>query len=165
MTLVKKMAQSATLFLVFAVYAASSSGQFTNPRPMVRAADEYFAVLLKSDFPKLERTADEARGKDLRIGDGQPVLAALYDGTAGCSCANSLTDELWQMRRARLEAWREKFPRSTTARVALAAYPVYYGWFARGNNYADSVSSDAWKLFGERVEAGRLALEALDTSA
>jgi hypothetical protein len=165
MTLMPKIAQRATLLLAFTLYAATSWGQFTNPRPMVRAADEYFALLLKSDFSKLERTAEEARAKDLRISDGQPVLAALYEGTAGCACANSLTDELWQTRRTRLEAWRDQFPRSITARVALAAFPVYYGWFARGNNYARSVSPDNWKMFGERVEAGRVALDALDTSA
>ena len=152
----------AALLFALASYVAGAGAQFTNPRPMERAADKYFAMLLQSDFGDLERVAMEARSKDLRIDDGQPVLAALYEGTAGCPCHNSLTDELWQMRRTRLEAWTRQMPKSATARVALASFPVYYGWFARGNNYADSVSSNAWKSFEERVEQGRLALDALE---
>lgn len=155
----------AILLVVFALYAANGWCQFTNPRPMLRATDEYFALLLKGNYSELERVATAARSEDLRISDGQPVLAALYEGTAGCACANSLTDALWQLRRARLEGWRKEFPHSITARVALAAFPVYYGWFARGNNYAGSVSPEGWKLFRERVEAGRNSLEALDISA
>ena len=165
MTLATRLMQGTAVFFTFALYTATGWAEFTNPRPMLRAADEYFAALMKGDFDKLERAAEEARSKDLRIADGQPVLAALYEGTAGCPCANSLTDELWQIRRSRLEAWHSQFPRSVTARVARASFPVYYGWFARGNNYAGSVSPDGWKLFRERVEAGRIALESLDASA
>ena len=154
----------APLLLALALYVAGVWAQFTNPRPMERAADKYFAMLLQSNFAGLEHAAAEARSKDLRIEDGQPVLAALYEGTAGCPCANSLTDELWQTRRQRLEAWTKQFPKSTTAHVALASFRVYYGWFARGNNYANSVSSDAWKSFEERVEQGRVALNSLEES-
>lgn len=165
MTIVTKIIRFTVLVAVFALYSTAGSAQFTNPRPMLRAADKYFASLMSGDFSRLERTAEAARSKDLRIEDGQPVLAALYEGTAGCACATSLTDELWQLRRSRLQAWRSQFPSSLTARVALASFSVYYGWFARGNNYASAVSPDGWKLFEERVEAGRIALEALDASA
>src|SRR5690349_15605214 len=80
----------------------AADAQFSHPRPMQRAADEYFALLLKRDFAQLERIADDARRKDTRISDGQPVLAALYEATAGCACGNRFTDELWQLRRTRL---------------------------------------------------------------
>src|SRR5207302_9658284 len=135
-----------------ALWVAPATAQFNHPRPMQRATDEYFALLLKRDFAGLERIADEARRMDSRISDGQPVLAALYEGTAGCACGNRLTDELWQLRRSRLDEWRKAFPESLAARVASAAFPVYYAWFARGNNYAGSVGDEAWRLFNGRME-------------
>src|SRR5581483_11814932 len=147
------------------LWPVAGQAQFSHPRPMQRAADEYFAMLLKHDFAQLERIADDARRKDTRIADGQPVLAALYEATAGCACGNRFTDELWQLRRTRLAEWNKQIPNSQTARVASATFPVYYAWFARGNNYASSVSADAWRLFRERMESGRMALEKLDPAA
>lgn len=147
------------------LWPLAAEAQFSHPRPMQRAADEYFSALLKRDFAQLERIADDARRKDTRISDGQPVLAALYEATAGCACGNRFTDELWQLRRTRLTEWKKQIPESQTARVASAAFPVYYAWFARGNNYASSVSAEAWQLFKDRMESGRISLEKLDSAA
>jgi len=163
-----KMLLPAVLFgvaITAPLFPPAAHAQFTNPRPMHRASDEYFAMLLKRDFARLERVADDARRKDTRISDGQPVLAALYEATAGCACGNRIPDDLWQLRRARLAEWSKQMPQSVTARVASASFPVYYAWFARGNNYASSVSRDAWRLFNERMEEGRIALEKLDSAA
>jgi hypothetical protein len=163
--LLRRMVFCAGAALAAALWAVPTGAQFNHPRPMQRAQDEYFALLLKRDFAGLERIADEARRKDSRIADGQPVLAALYEATAGCACNNRLTDELWQLRRSRLDEWRRQIPESQTARVASAAFPVYYAWLARGNNYGSSVSADAWQLFNGRMQTGRIALEELDPAA
>ena len=40
------------------LWPAVGEAQFTHPRPMQRASDEYFALLLNRDFVRLERIAD-----------------------------------------------------------------------------------------------------------
>jgi hypothetical protein len=135
---------------------------FTNPRPMQRATDEYLALLMSRAYDKMDRASDEARTKGTRLTDGQPLLPAIYAGVAGCPCGNQLNDDLWQVRRARLDEWLKHNPASVTARISKAAYPVKYGWFARGSGYSNTVSPEAWKLYRERVEEGRRLLEALD---
>jgi hypothetical protein len=146
--------QATTLISAMAMLLSGTAiGQFTNPRPMLRASDEYQALLLQRAYAKLERAAAEAHSSSSRIDDGQPRLAALYSGTAGCVCGNQLTEELWKIRGERLREWNERYPNSVTARVALASFPLRYGWFLRGSGYSNTVSPDAWKQFGSRAEA------------
>lgn len=150
--------------LVAALAVACSSpvlGQFSHPRPSQRAADEFMAMLQERKFEDLERIGVEARTKRTMLTDGQPVLAPFYTGVAGCSCPTPMVEEMWVMRRQRLEEWSRRMPASATAKLALAIYPVGHAWAARGSGYAHTVSKQAWAVFGERIEAGRKALEAL----
>ena len=153
-----------TLLMLF-VLATSAAAQSISPRPMQRAADDYLGLLMSRSYDKLDQAADEARAKDLALSDGQPLLTAIYDGVIGCGCGNQLTDELWQVRKQRIEEWAKRKPQSTTARLALAAFPVRYAWMARGGGYANTVSPEGWKLFRERMEEGRKSLLALKGNA
>lgn len=152
---------SAALFVV----TTHASAQSINPRPLQRAMDEHLALLMGKAYDKLDQAADEARARNLPLSDGQPLLTAIYGGTVGCGCGNQLNDELWQIRKQRLEEWSKRKPQSLTARVSLAAFPVKYAWMARGGGYSHTVSPQGWKLFGERIEEGRKSLEALDPKA
>jgi hypothetical protein len=136
--------------------------QFTHPKPMQRTADEYQALLMERNYDRLEKEARAAFQSGSVIADGQPRLAAIFDGTAGCICDNIFTDELWQIRRARLEEWRSKKPNSVAAKLANAVFPLQYGWFARGGGFSNTVSDEGRQLFDQRVEQARLALEAVD---
>ncbi|HKW36246.1 MAG TPA: hypothetical protein VJO54_00385 [Burkholderiales bacterium] len=131
---------------------------------MQRSIDEYQALLLQRAYDDLERAAVEARTNASLISDGQPRLAAIYGGTAGCVCGNQLTEELWKLRGERLREWRDRHPESVTARVALATYPLRYGWLLRGGGYSSTVSQDASKQFASLVENARNALTGLDAS-
>jgi len=144
---------------------AAAAQQFTNPRPLQRATDEHQALLFARAYDKLDKAADEARSKGLRTSDGQMLLTAIYQGAAGCSCGNQLTEELWKVRKANLEEWSKRNPASVTARLSLAIYPLRYAWFARGGGYANTVNENASRLFRERVEEARRALSALDAQA
>jgi hypothetical protein len=158
-----KCPQAAAFFAALAIFASGAAlAQFTNPRPMLRASDEYQALLLQQAYDKLEKAAVEAHSSTSVIDDGQPRLAAIYSGTIGCVCGNQLTEELWKLREERLKEWRDRYPKSVTARVALATYPMQYGWFLRGGGYANTVSPEAWSRFGSLVEAARKALDDLD---
>lgn len=134
-------------------------------RPFQRETDTYLALLMQERYDELERAAQRARESSAAISDGQPLLAAIYGGTAGCmtqGCQNRLTDELWQVRRQKLEGWVKRHPASPTAKVALGMFHAEYAWFARGQGYSNTVGKDAWTLFRERLELARVALEQLD---
>jgi hypothetical protein len=133
-------------------------------RPLQRAIEEHLELLMSGSFDALERAASEARRTKAKISDGQPKLQTIYAGTAGDS-SPPLTDDLWKVRRSRLEQWRAAYPASVTAKVALASFPLRYGWFARGSGYAGTVSQEGWTLMRQRVEESRVALEALDAAA
>lgn len=142
--------------------AANATAQSTNPRPLQRAADDHLMLLMSRSYDKLDQLSEQARAKDLALSDGQPLLTAVYAGVIGCECGNQLNDELWQVRKQRLDEWLKRKPDSVTARLAVAAFPVKYAWMARGGGYARTVSPQAWKLFAERMEEGRKSLAAVD---
>ena len=161
-----KCPRAAAFFAALAIFGNGAAlAQFTNPRPMQRASDEYQALLLQRAYDKLEKAAAEAHSSTSVIDDGQPRLAAIYSGTTGCNCGNQLTEELWKLRGERLKEWRERYPKSVTARVALATYPMQYGWFLRGGGYSNTVSQEAWGRFGSLVEEARNELDHLDAEA
>ena len=142
--------------------------QFDSPRPFQRASDEYLALLMKGSYDELERAANNARKSAATISDGQSVLAALYGGTSGCvmsGCENRLTDELWKVRGQKLAEWRKRYPDSVTAKVALARFPLQYGWFARGGGLSRTVSDEGRALFRERLRKAHADLDGLDAAA
>lgn len=148
--------------LVLCLLTGNAAAQSINPRPMQRATDDHLALLMSRAYDKLDQAADEARTRQVALSDGQPLLTAIYAGVIGCGCADQLNEELWQVRKQRIDEWAKRKPGSVTARVAVAGFPIGYAWMARGGGYASTVSPEGWKLFAERTEQGRRALEALD---
>lgn len=116
-------------------------------------------------YRNLEAASVEAHSPSSVIGDGQPRLAAIYMGTAGCVCGDSRTEGRWNLRGERLREWTKNYPNSVTARVALAWYPVKLGWTVRGTGYANTVSPEAWKQFYKYLDEARGALNGLDADA
>jgi hypothetical protein len=148
--------------IVLCLLGGPAAAQSVNPRPLQRATDDYLGLLMSRAYDKLDQAADEARTKQVALSDGQPLLTAIYSGVIGCGCGNQLNEELWQVRKQRVEEWAKRKPGSVTARLAVAGFPIGYAWMARGGGYAGTVSPEGWKLFRERIEQGRQALEALD---
>jgi len=134
-----------------------------SPRPMQRAADEYEELLMTRSYRALEQASLEAHSSRSVIGDGQPRLAAIYAGTAGCVCGDQQGN--WNLRGERLREWGKTYPKSVTAKVALATYPLEYGWSVRGTGYANTVSPDAWKQFYKYLDDARDALSSLEPDA
>jgi hypothetical protein len=134
-----------------------------SPRPMQRAADEYEELLMTRSYRALEQASLEAHSSQSVIGDGQPRLAAIYAGTAGCVCGDQQTN--WNLRGERLREWSKNYPKSITAKVALATYPMQYGWSVRGGGYASTVSPEAWKQFYKYLDDARDALNSLEPDA
>ncbi|MGC2236023.1 MAG: hypothetical protein WA584_07670 [Pyrinomonadaceae bacterium] len=108
-----------------------------------------FEELEKENFAWIEQQAEKARkGKELLPG-GYWKIAYIYFGLD--APANN-TDEAYQKHFERLNRWKEKFPKSITARVALASSWFSYSAEASGTGYAYTVSDEDRKLSHERLE-------------
>lgn len=104
----------------------------------------------KNEFVILEKQADGLRRDRSRFTDGGFRLNAFYQAFAKMRLFRK-TDEEWLRLIADLEAWQRTYPLSVTARTSLAWGWYGYGWFARGNDYADTVTDEGWKLFRDRL--------------
>jgi len=65
---------------------------------------------------------------------------------------------MWQLHDRIHQDWIAQFPTSITARIAYADFLREYAWHARGTDFADKVTEEGWRLFGERLESARKAL-------
>lgn len=117
------------------------------------------ALILASDYHKLDAVADQFRASQETFADGSSKLSTFYQGATdlprdSAASANFIDN---------LRAWIKANPNSITARVALADALVAYAWQARGNSYAYQVPEEGWKLFGERLVEARLVLRKAKT--
>jgi hypothetical protein len=104
----------------------------------------------KGEFGALEKQADELRKGKPRFADGGLKLNAFYQSFAKMKLFRR-TDDEWLRLISNLEAWNRAYPFSVTARTSLAWAWYGYGWFARGEGFADSVTDEGWKLFRDRL--------------
>src|ERR1041385_1857811 len=58
-----------------------------------------------------------------------------------------------------IAAMDKKRPKSITPRVALAELYINYAWQARGQEYADKVTDDNFRLFEERIAMAKATLD------
>ena len=115
------------------------------------------AALIKTkDFDKLELLAAKYRSSGESFADGSWKLSCVYGGV---SLSDTNTDAEWKGRLSALREWIAGKPESITARVALAATLIDYGWRARGGGWADSVTPDGWRLFGQRLHQAQAVLD------
>jgi hypothetical protein len=110
-------------------------------------------------FQDIDRLATELRGSKARFPGGFWKIHTLYGALKSPPGDTKANDAQWTEHIARLEKWKQEFPNSITARVALGTAYDGYGWFARGGGYADSVTEDGWRLLAERAHKARQTLE------
>ncbi|HEX8369474.1 MAG TPA: hypothetical protein VF604_13090 [Pyrinomonadaceae bacterium] len=113
-----------------------------------KVMNDAFNALAKEDFQWLEQEAGKARREKERLFGGYWKIANMYFGLSGPSIA---ADEEWKKHFERLNRWKEKFPESITARVALAESWIDYAWQARGGGFAYTVTDEGRRLFNERI--------------
>ncbi len=115
------------------------------------------AELIKAkDFNGLDSLAAKYRSSGECLADGTWKLAFVYCGT---SLDETNSDAEWEDRLAALRVWTAAKPESITARVALAGVLIDYAWKARGGGWGDSVTSDGWRLFGQRLHQAQTVLD------
>ena len=111
-----------------------------------------------ADYPALEELARGYRESKVCYADGGWKLRDVYYGVTP---DGKRTEQAWIEQMAALQRWVQARPQSITARVALADGWVDYGWAARGGGYANTVTEQGWKHFGQRLEkAARVLKEA-----
>jgi hypothetical protein len=108
--------------------------------------------LNQEEFEKLDQVTDAARSTRARLPGGFWSLHIAYMQLMQPVQGISSSEAEWTIHLNRLKRWVSLRPKSTTARVALAAAYLQYGWTARGGGYADKVTDGGWKLFGERAD-------------
>jgi hypothetical protein len=65
----------------------------------------------------------------------------------------------WQFDLDKIAEWRKEFPDSHGADFAEATLWRAWGWHARGDTYASTVTPEGWKLFGEKLARADKVLE------
>ncbi len=110
----------------------------------------------RGDFDSLEAWADRFRKGDVMAGN-EYALELLYEriGDAhlvGGTASQGGLEAWYQGQLAMIDEWLKQKPKSVTARVAKAQAYIAYAWDARGNEFADKVPEEGWKVFGERME-------------
>ena len=108
-----------------------------------------------SRFDELEALADKARRDKTRLANGSWEIFHFYD----CfDCREDEPESMWQLHDRIHQAWIAAKPQSITARVAYAGFLITYAWHARGSGYADKVTKEGWRLFGERLAESQKTL-------
>jgi len=106
-------------------------------------------------FAELEPVAAEIRQTKPLFGNGSWRIAQFYESFA---CRREEPESMWQLHDRIHQDWIAQFPASITARIAYADFLREYAWHARGTDFADKVTEEGWRLFGERLESARKAL-------
>jgi hypothetical protein len=118
---------------------------------------ELQADLIGEKFDDLDRTADQLRTEKSRFPGGEWQLYHFYTALD----APQQTEKDSAEHIAHLQHWMSQRPNSITAPVALATALTRWAWVARGHGYANTVTPEGWRLFGERMNE---ALEVLQGS-
>jgi len=124
-------------------------------------------MLLEGRFAEIETAEKRIREQRELIADGQPRLAALYRGVAMCvdkKCPDADAPEAdWIAVHERLEQWAETG--SVLALLARVHFQRAYAWRARGPGFVDTVPSEQWPIFRQRVAAAQALFAELPAAA
>jgi hypothetical protein len=104
--------------------------------------------LRQHNYDALEKEAKQDRVSKARFKGGSWKLLEFYD--ASVPAMSNPSDDDWKYQMSLVQAWASAHPQSATATIALAVAYEYYGNFARGSGYADSVTPEGWRLYNER---------------
>jgi hypothetical protein len=103
-------------------------------------------------FDELESIASDLRKNKALFGNGSWKTAQFY---SAFECRSDEPESMWKLHDSIHRDWVATKKNSVTAMVALADFLVDYAWRARGNDFADTVTEEGWRLFRERLAAAR----------
>jgi hypothetical protein len=127
--------------------------------PHVPPRGETFRLLEAEKFDTLEKITTELRGSRIGFYNGWPLIYRFYSNLA----FDTPDDAVWVKYINLLTKWQAAFPDSPTPRIALASLYKDYAWQARGSGYSDTVTTDGWRLFDERLKKAQSILDEVKT--
>lgn len=108
------------------------------------------------DFALLEALADTAHKQQHRLPDGSFASKTLIQSFSDYDSNNRVDPEKWQpVLESALQEWVRSYPKSTTARTALAGFLLDYAYAATRANITEF---DRRRLFRERLAAAHETL-------
>jgi tetratricopeptide (TPR) repeat protein len=124
-------------------------------------AQIFYEALLHQNYDLLERATEQARSSREILKGGRWKLQYIYDGISNPLDPEMSSDAEWLGHLGLLKRWVELKPQSITARIALAAGYIKYGWHARGTGPAITVSAENQRLLTERLTTAKDVLSAV----
>lgn len=119
---------------------------------------QWRALFETRSWTELDALADQLRTQRSRFQGGGWQLHVLY--TILSTVEPKLdTDAAWESQISALQEWVLRAPSSPTPRIALADAYENFAWKARGGDFADQVTEQGWRLFGERMQKAHEMLE------
>jgi hypothetical protein len=113
--------------------------------------NEARALLRQEQFAQLDHLAEELVKTKARFPGGD-WKSYRFQGALGNPLGDdSASDAEWERHIAVLQRWHTARPNSMAAVLALTDAMVGYGWKARGNGFAPSVTPEGWRLLRERT--------------
>lgn len=113
-------------------------------------------LLSKHQYAALDALASSLRASKVQYPNGHTALYTFYNDI---DLPRNATDAEWTNRLNDLNQWWSQYPDSKVAPAALIGYWVNFAWRARGSGYADTVSSQGWKDFKDRLAKGHEVLD------
>ncbi len=123
-----------------------------NPGAM---GDSIFMAFKKKDYESLERQLATLLKEKKKDKDGRSLLANAY----GQICDSPDAKYVMETWLREFEEWLHAKPDSHFANTAMGRFCVNYAWHARGSGWANTVTSQGWNLFNERLVKAREYLE------
>jgi Domain of unknown function (DUF4034) len=117
-------------------------------RELNNISNQAVVMLQAKDYDGLDALAKKLRDSKQCSAAGCPKFCYVY---CGLCLPDKAPDAQWTNRLAALQDWINSRTNSITARVAMANDLVCYAWKARGDGWADTVTEEGWRLFGERL--------------
>lgn len=113
----------------------------------------------EKNYQKLDALYVKYSRPTAKTADGISPLSPFFSGIAqsfNVLCINAKhSDEEWLAHQASLSAWRDAFPKSVGAKLALALFATEYAWYARGSGYSSTVSDASLALFKQRMASAK----------
>lgn len=112
-----------------------------------------------NSFSELESIASTYRTKEERTSSGLWKITLFYASIEDSYSYQKKDKKNWEDLIRKADQWIKAYPKSPTPYIAKAIALKSEAWTIRGTGYANTVATDAWKPFHEKIELSRATLE------
>lgn len=116
-------------------------------------SEEIGYAIAEEYFDEIETMASWLRQHKCRHSNGWWQLEWFYGGLKkGCG---DISPENREEYAALIERWKKAYPESVTPLITLAEIHKACGWEARGSGYANTVTTEGWKIFHKELDIAK----------